>query len=287
MKDHCADRAFVADVMLYDRLVIPVPPTTDERSRWEREGWNPALLDKLLSLLGDRAYPVEWTDERQAQWKTRYESGSELARAAPDWAFAATRTELTVGLPRHITGIEAVTAYGSVEELTKDLRVRAVDPQAPLCGSAVAAIVGREFLVPDDDRWTHEDLLKAAIDLSSDRTYKRKRASFWRWHREFLDDKGITDQTAIIEAVEEMRDLIEEEQAAARKSKIKLTTTFAFLVGSVILGMMGGPLTAVGVAGAFLSVGQFAADRLMEDAGREGVPAAALLHDTRKHFGWE
>src|SRR5271166_1108642 len=46
VKDHCDLRAFVAEVMLYDRLVIPVPPNATERARWEDLGWDPARLEK-------------------------------------------------------------------------------------------------------------------------------------------------------------------------------------------------------------------------------------------------
>lgn len=287
VKDHREPRAFIADVMLYDRLVIPVPPDDAERERWQREGWDPTRLDRLLTVLGERAYPVAWTVDRSARWRTRYEAGSGLAQATGDWAFAATRTELTAGLPRYVTGIEAVTTYRSLEDLTADLKVRSVAPEGGLLGGTVAAIVGREFLVPDDPRWTEDDLLKEAVALSSDSAYRHKRASFWRWHREFLNDKGITDQASIVSAVEEMKALLDDEQAVVRKSRIQLATKFAFLVGSMTLGMMGGPLTAIGIGGAFVSVGQFIAERLLDDPGRGQGAKAALLYDTRKHFGWK
>lgn len=36
--DHLRERAFVAEILLYDRLVIPVPPDDEERGRWEDLG---------------------------------------------------------------------------------------------------------------------------------------------------------------------------------------------------------------------------------------------------------
>jgi len=71
VKDHCDLRAFVAEVMLYDRLVIPVPPNATERARWEDLGWDPARLEKALEILGGRAFAVSWDELRQASWKNR------------------------------------------------------------------------------------------------------------------------------------------------------------------------------------------------------------------------
>ena len=287
VKDHCDPNAFVAEVMLYDRLVIPIPPDDQERTRWREAGWKPEHLDKLLEILGDRAYTVNWDGERQRRWKAQYEAGAEIAQVAGDWAFAATRTELTQGLPRHVTGIQVITHYTAIAELESDLRLRpTAEGEIPLYGGTALAIIGHEFLVPDDPRWTHEDLLREAVDLSSERTSRRKRASFWRWQREFLTDQGITDQSAIRDAFEEMQDLLEEEKALVRKKWARNGTQFAFLVGSVALGLLGGPLTAVAAGGAFVSVGQFVADRLLDEPNNAADKPVSLLRDIRKHFGW-
>jgi hypothetical protein len=288
VKDHCLPRAFVAEVMLYDRLVIPVPPDAAEQGRWEAQGWDPGRLDNLLSILGERAYKVEWDAERQERWRTRFEAGTDLAIATHEWAFAATRTELTANLPRHVTGIQAVTNYTSLAELTEDVSLKATgDPHPGLPGGVVTAILGHEFLVPDDPSRTGEDLLKEAVALSSERAFRRKRDSFWRWQREFLDDKGITDQAAIEAAVEEMSDLLEEEKEVVRKTRVRTGVQYAFMVGSVALGLFGGPLTPIGIGGAFLSVGQFVAERLLHDPAQGQDAPLVLLRDTRKHFGWQ
>jgi hypothetical protein len=124
VKDHCASNAFVAEVMLYDRLVIPRPPDEKERTRWQKEGWQPERLDQLLEILGERAYVIDWDDARQQKWSNRFHGGAEIAQATGDWAFAATRTELTSGLPKYVTGIQALTNYVSKQELEEDLGLR-------------------------------------------------------------------------------------------------------------------------------------------------------------------
>ena len=175
-----------------------------------------------------------------------------------------------------------------MEELENDLRLRpSAEGETPLYGGTAIAIVGHEFLVPNDPNRSYEDLLKQAVELSSETASRRKRAAFWRWQREFLDEKGLTDQTAIKDAVEEMHDLLEEEKAVVRRKNLRTGTQFAFLVGSVSLGMLGGPLTAVAIGGAFVSVGQFVADKFMEGEAPNVDKPVSLLRDIRKQFGWQ
>lgn len=289
VKDHLEQNAFVAEVMLYDRLVIPVPPNKEEETRWKdpaRE-WDPQRQKVLLKILGDRAFRVDWNNERKERWKSRYDAGSELARTVPDWAFAATRTEMTAGLPRHVTGVQAVTAYRSADNLEQDLKLRKVDAVEPIPGGAVAAIIGYEFLVPNDPGLSHEELLEQAVALSSSTEYKRKKASYWRWQREFIDDEGMTDMSSINAAIEEMAGLLEDERQVVRSSKIKTSSKYAFFLGSLTLGMFGGPLTPVGVAGAFISVGKFFSERLLKAEQDDDTKPTALLLDTRKHFDWQ
>lgn len=49
----------------------------------------------------------------------------------------------------------------------------------------LAAVIGREFLVPADRAKTHEELLREAVDTKGTR-FRRKRAAYWRWQREFM-----------------------------------------------------------------------------------------------------
>jgi hypothetical protein len=60
VKDHCKQRAFVAEVLLYDRLVIPYPPNEQERARWASQGWDPQKLDGVLKILDDRWDRDNW-----------------------------------------------------------------------------------------------------------------------------------------------------------------------------------------------------------------------------------
>ena len=73
--DHLRRRAFVADVLLYDRLVIPTPPETDdaEQKRWREMGWKPDRQRQLLSLMpSNHLIQVPWIESHRRNWETRY-----------------------------------------------------------------------------------------------------------------------------------------------------------------------------------------------------------------------
>lgn len=102
-----------------------------------------------------------------------------------------------------------------------------------------------------------------------------------------MDDKGITDQLAVKRAVNEMADLLEESNNLARKSRVRTSLQYAFMLGSVIVGMTGGPLTPIGIGGAFISIGQFLSERLKPVGPQNFESPTALFRDIRKRFGWK
>jgi hypothetical protein len=295
--DHCAYRAFVTDVMLYDRLVIPVPAKGKE-AKWADEGWEPGKQEHLLKILGDRAVRVEWNDYTEERWAKRFEAGKSVGRDTEAWAMQYSRTELTKDLPSHVMGVEAVSAFQSIDELEKGLGMREVGAAANILlpPGAVTAILAHEFLVPDEPGWSHEDLLRAALDLSSEAQFRRKRANLWRWQWDYVDGQlVVTDRAAIESALEEMQELVAEERRELEKSRLLLASKYAFLIGSLTVAAMtiaaapvALPAVATAGAGVFISVGQFSADRLLAPKqADEGRQAAAFLAGIERHFGWE
>ncbi len=73
VKDHIDAAALAADVLLYDRLLLPVPLDKSEEKRWEVEDWKPELQKERLDVLGDLVEPVKWDDNRQQM----YQGGNE------------------------------------------------------------------------------------------------------------------------------------------------------------------------------------------------------------------
>jgi hypothetical protein len=60
VRDHTFKRPFAADVLMYDRLVIPYPANPEERARWPENTWAPKRLDWMLrSFQAARGYGAD------------------------------------------------------------------------------------------------------------------------------------------------------------------------------------------------------------------------------------
>jgi hypothetical protein len=68
VRDHLVEHAFVADVLLYDRLLVPTKPEGEDPEEWPRQ-WELARLNRVLGVLGNLAIPIPWTRERDAESK--------------------------------------------------------------------------------------------------------------------------------------------------------------------------------------------------------------------------
>ena len=320
VKDHCRPRAFVAEVLLYDRLVIPYPPE-NERQRWADNGWDPQKLDSTLKILDKRwdggnfwtvldppglFRPVLWDGFRQSLWASRQKAAAQAKDETTGGiefkrqnGYFDTAAVLSYGLPRYVTGVAAVADYSSLEDARTDLGLATLDPNvrepalplqsSPLPGCAVCTVIGREFLVPDDDTMSDEDLLRSAVDISRDPGFRRKRANFQRWQREFMAD-GVTDEESVKRAVSEMRELLEEERTAVRNTHIRTGVSIACLIGATSIGLLGPfgvPVAAAVVAGgAFLSVGQFVVDHWPASSNETDRDIYAMFRGSQKRLGW-
>ena len=106
-------------------------------------------------------------------------------------------------------------------------------------------------------------MLTAAIELSNRKDYRRNRRAYWRWIREFSSGV-VTGQEAIDEAVEELEELVDEQHALVHQVWLDRAVRTGFLISTVTLGMLAGPLTPVAVAGAALGLRQFTWGELRE-----------------------
>jgi hypothetical protein len=70
--DHTRHQPFIADVLLYDRLVIPVPNGPDEVERWRGLHRDPDLQNRLLDIVGDLAVKIPWSLQLHDTWAKQY-----------------------------------------------------------------------------------------------------------------------------------------------------------------------------------------------------------------------
>jgi hypothetical protein len=301
-------------MMLYDRLVFPVPQTPDlhydkadptqhgpvswsrnpvEWKRWEKAKWDPEAQESLLKLLEPVVRKVPWDAPLQNEWQK--EVTDEAGKHLPGYAFEATKTVLTRDLPAYVTGVNAMgPTYRSVEQLEKELGVSPAETRKKLPASALSAVLGWEILVPDDPKLSDDELLGEAVAfVTHDKDFRVHRTAFWDWQQKYLKE-GVTDRESIEKAVKDMGDLLEAQKSAAKKMPMKQTTRYAFRIGGpglAFAGLFFGPVGAVafGAAGVVLTCAEIAAEKwfLKEAQGFNEPTPTAFVTDLHRHFGME
>ena len=225
--DHLEHRAFVADLLLYDRLVVPVP-SAEDMTRWE-ERWDPARQARLLEILGAFAEPVEWDWFLQRQfyrkWSTR-EFADHLdvlntyaAMSKDDRAeyYGTSRVVLATNLTRQMVkqlgAVQAVAVYAQPDRFDREwvlsgtppfLRrvtrvtqgaLREVVDLAPQDQQNLAKVVISRLVVPDEGK-TDEEVLKRTVDLMSRAEVPKRRAAFHDLLAS-LSAEGLRDTTVV------------------------------------------------------------------------------------------
>jgi hypothetical protein len=231
--------------------------------------------------------PQQWSDLHEVALGTftaQISAEAHRPNTANPWLAAA--MVMVDGLPSRVTAVTAVATYRSADQLAAAVQMREVNPGASLPAGQAVVVIGRVFLIPDPAQFrSDDDLLRAAVELSSDEDYRR-RAAYWRWQREFLNDGMFIDAESIEAAVAEMQDLIADEHRSVRRRQIRLVTMFAICVAAAGATVFAWPLAPATLAAAFLSVGQFVAgEALAPPAAASSSPAGLLITD-RKGLGW-
>lgn len=311
--DHHRERPFVADIILYDRLVIPVPPRGDSeeesqaRKYWYDKPWNADRLERCVDAIKkvdvDLVWEVPWMPNSDV-FKSHYKAAGRVAadtnamaetrKVDPNRpAFHVTRVILEErardpenwrDLPANVW-VESMAAYPSHAAFTRDVDVQISDGKLTPEATRLAGVFGWEFVVPEDARMGDLELLEKAAELARDPEFSEKRRNFHDWRRKALAE-GITDRVAL----EEMRTLVDEYGNAIQRSGIKTKVLNAFAVagfGLGVVGSLGFVPAGMGVGGAFVALGAFAMDKWVP--GGEPTQeqcAAAMFHDARKQFGW-
>jgi hypothetical protein len=315
VRDHLNPRTLAVDMMLFDRLVFPVPEDAyfpqnsgslmdrgsvewkrndAEWAVWEKNKWNPVGQSKLLNVLSPVVRKVSWKTEGVMEDKYREEAMKLTAKELPGYAFQFTRTFLTRDLPAHVTGVSAVgPAYRNYAKFRRECTSRELGTSQPLPGEAVATVLASRFFVPDisDPEISTEQLLKRTVEFVTDNTaFRDRRAAFNEWQQDFIRN-GATDYESISRAVQKMSEMLEAANETAKKLRVRKVARYLCRLAPSALGVAAAfaskdPRFAEG--GLFLSACGIAVDeKLFKSSEQAQIPAVAFVHDARRHFGWK
>jgi hypothetical protein len=268
--DHLDSRAFVADLLLYDRLVVPVPPP-DDVMRWEKEHWDPQRQATLLDILGGFAERVEWSATLQEQFQREWSPAD--AALDVESPFGATRRILAEelrGKQLDKGDVRAVAVYAKPDRFDREWqltrifpfvhRVAHVEPgdlreavnPAQLEQQRLAKVVVTKLVVPDEGH-SDEEVLKRAVELVSRDDVSDRRAAFHALLAS-LEAEGLRDET-IVGEVEDLLSALNESvsrhtKAQRARAAVQVVTAAegAAALWAPPVGLAPGPTAAVGEA---------------------------------------
>jgi hypothetical protein len=285
--DHVKPGAFLSEAVMYDRLVVPVPPRDepDEWQRWEEMGWDPARQQQLLEVLAPVVEQVEWTYLRRYTWEQSYKArrssaGTYVKRSLAGEETAMGLFEVTPALARPIV---ATSPYTSLKELTEDLGIQRDASLRQLPASTVSAVVGRELLLPQDSSRTELELLQEVVHVvSEDADYRNARYELNTRLQKFYRG-GFTDHQSVAAAVTTIKAACDELEREVRKRKIWVTSRRLFSFAQIVLGAALTPLSPVAIGLVVAGLGQFTATEMLSDPEKpeSRAPDLAMLLDVQ------
>jgi hypothetical protein len=288
--DHKNTAALIPEILLYDRLVIPVPfdppvnegspPLYDDRPRWEKEQWDPQGLYKRLKELGNLAVKTTWNTDRQKTFHMEMEklrqAGLDAMNIVPEVRdtipYQITRRILAQEqpkLPRGISHVDVVAAYQSEKDFEADFIVESAPEPEKRDLAKLGLLLGQKLAIPED-KDNPEQALQDAIKLAKKSTFKKKRRDLYEWQVRVIRD-GFKPE----EAIEEMEHLIDEYNTCVKNAVKKYAFRVVFTLAGVAISLAGTVFNPFSATGAVLSLVQFAAfdGKPVIEAG-ESKPAA-------------
>src|SRR5271165_2187239 len=219
VRDHISEAPFVTEVLLYDRLVIPVPDpkNTLAETEWDAAGWQPELLHKCLDMLKVKtenedglALTVPWDDSKRKRFENRVSMAAALATQGREPGkpyytdpFKLTQDlladEFPPALPAGVSKAWTVAAYSSSDAFRRDASASGADRSTQL-----GTLLQHHFLTPTQSD-PNQEVPKRAVDLSATQDYRKKRARFYEWQEKIIEEE-ISDEKAI----EELEQLLSE-----------------------------------------------------------------------------
>lgn len=237
VRDHTRKQPFAADVLMYDRLVIPRPSDPAEESRWSKAGWDPDRLNDLLDVLHadepqGHAVTVKWNKYTRNLFGQRVQTAKIVDEEAKYGTTARLlATELLPAAPAGIIRAAIVAAYPSVAAAQQEWVANPDQEQRETLTFALA----HQFLIPDPRGKTDLDLLQEAVDLADNTEFRTKRAQMYKWQEDVIH-MGISDANAL----EEMAQYVAEYNAATKGAVDQVHAKFAFTLFPIAITALAG-----------------------------------------------
>ena len=314
--DHLRRRPFVADVLLYDLLIVPVPDGQAESVRWQVRRRNPQLQRELLEIIGDLAMPIPWSFQRHGRWAQTY-SGI----AAPDAEKAVVRNEVAKAVAFDANNIAAAKAAAAqagtldpddpvflatrmiLAEEFGSFKEKALLARIPLASEVEAVVAYGSYRNFSDERG---DVTSAVVPggqpvftfswpffvpSSSDRSDQdllreavelahTDEIATWRSAVQRWRRNAILFGRSDDEALADMEAMIADYQRAARRLKIEVSSRWGLCVAGAAAAATAVFVPPVGIAAAVLGLGSLIPSHKIP----QSLEAAAIFHEARRRF---
>lgn len=279
--DHTDTASLAANVLLYDRVIVPVmthQADRNERAYWVSHGWDPDLQLRRLDQLEELAIRRPWDASRRELFRTRFaELAAEQFDAEHIDAYGMTRAilaqeQVTEKLPG-VQHVQVIPAYNSTVSLQQDFHLS----NAHNYRSAQAFLLTRRLAVPDGN--DPEQTLARSVELSREPSFRAKRSDLFDW-QEFTSVKGCTPEAA----VDRITEMVDAYNAEVKSASSKVRWKLAFAVCGIGLGFASG-VVAVATASAALSLVQFAMFDSKPAIEAGSTRPAAMFHDITARVG--
>ena len=208
VKDHLVHRAFVADVLLYDRLLIPTLPDDEDPATWKQD-WDIEKQRIAFDVLEELAIPIPWTQQYHKTWEAYSNTAQngmlrvDMAEAIADRvrfpeqeALDLQRTRMVLAddpalKDLHATSkarpgsvVETVVAYPDYQAFSADVKLPGIAGKAPAARNGTLSIFGWKIPLicrTADGETDDRKLLQSAVKLARKTEFIEMRGDFYKW----------------------------------------------------------------------------------------------------------
>ena len=283
--DHNDLSALVANVLLYDRLVIPMYTESDDRDEleyWDEKNWDPVAQLARRKQLGGLAIECAWDKTRRQSYTDRYKVAVQLDAEANGEMI--TRWLLTVEqdyqLPEGVNHADIFVAYNSEQSTLDEIPREKIKDAVANDESKIGVLIAHELQVPDiEDK---EVALREAIDLSKEPEFRTKRTDLYEFQMACLN-RGMTPKAVVAELRDRNREMVE----YLKKQKIPLKKKAGFMLAQTIVGAVGGAfISPFAAIGGLISIWQFSSfDAIPDSQLPNRLAPVAVFHDIEEKLG--